>query len=202
MTLSTPLNNERGVTLLVVLVMLVVLGLSAGIAGSTWSSVMHREREEQLLWVGDQYRKAIESYVTFNPREPGGTGAIRAVPTGIPLYPNRLEDLLRDQRASQVVRHIRKLYKDPFTGEDFELVKDQGGRIKGVRSASKLEPFKTDGFDKVYEDFRDAESYQKWEFIYDQTKSSASRSNTGTGSSTPTLPSLPGIINSPTGSNP
>ena len=149
-------NNQRGVTLLVVLVMVVVLGLSAGLAGQTMSSLMQQEREEELLWRGDQYRKAIGSYFASSAQ---GAVALKA-------YPQRLEDLLRDPRSLATKRHLRRLYPDPMTGEPFQIIKDPGGRLVGVRSASEDVPFKKDGFPVEYEEFRDAETYSAWEFRY------------------------------------
>jgi hypothetical protein len=35
-----------------------------------------------------------------------------------------------------------------------------------VRSSSSKEPFKKDGFAEEYANFKDADSYQSWEFIY------------------------------------
>lgn len=149
-------NNQRGVTLLVVLVMVVVLGLSAGLAGQTMSSLMQREREAELLWRGDQYRKAIGNYFASSAQ---GAVALKA-------YPQRLEDLLRDPRSLATKRHLRRLYPDPMTGEPFQIIKDPGGRLVGVRSASEDVPFKKDGFPVEYEEFRDAETYSAWEFRY------------------------------------
>lgn len=154
------LQNQRGLVLMVVLVMLVILGLSMGIAGSTWRTVVQRAKEKELLFRGDQYRKAIKSY--YSVKHGGRAG----------LFPSSLEDLVKDPRFPGTKRHIRKLFKDPLTGEDFIVIKDlkSGGRIKGVRSDSKLEPFKKDGFRKENEKFVDAENYQKWEFIYEPPK--------------------------------
>lgn len=149
-------NNQRGLTLLVVLVMIVVLGLSAGLAGQTISSLMQQEREAELLWRGDQYRKAIGSYFAASAQ---GAVALKA-------YPQRLEDLLRDPRSLATKRHLRRLYPDPMTGEPFQIIKDPGGRLVGVRSASEGVPFKKDGFPVEYEEFRDAEKYSAWEFRY------------------------------------
>lgn len=161
-----PLGNERGVTLLMVLMAVVVLGLSLGVAGSTWRTVMQREREKELLFHGDQYRKAIESYYTKGH-------------AGRQTYPRSLEDLLKDPRSVETVRHLRRLFNDPMTGEDWELIREGGkisgtvqasvetGRIKGVHSTSDLEPFKVDGFDEEYEEFADAETYRDWEFVYE-----------------------------------
>lgn len=146
--------NERGGVLLIVLFMIVVIGLSIGIAGSTWKSMTQRAREAELLWRGNQYRKAIESYYE---NKHGGAG----------MYPQKLDDLVKDPRSLNPVRHIRRLYPDPMTGQDWVLVKDQSGRIVGVRSSSDLEPFKKDGFPEEYEKFKGAESYRSWEFVYE-----------------------------------
>lgn len=153
------MSNQRGVTLIVVLVMIVLVGLSAGLAGQSWRSLVQREREAELLWRGDQYRKAIESYYAYM-----GQGG------GSQAYPRQLEDLLRDPRSPATMRHLRRLYPDPMTGEPFQVLKDPGGRLNGVRSNSEDKPFQQDGFPIEYEDFTDAESYSAWEFRYTPPK--------------------------------
>lgn len=167
-----PLHNQRGFTLLMVLIMIVVMGLSLGVAGSTWKSIMQREREKELLFRGDQYRRAIESY--YNRSHGRGKS-----------YPTSLQDLVEDSRTTETTRHIRKLYKDPMTGEDFVPVRQAGtisgtvqasvktGAIMGVRSSSDLEPFKKDDFDEEYDDFVGAEKYSDWEFVYRPEKKAA-----------------------------
>jgi len=181
------LQNQRGVALLIVLVTVVILGLSMGIAGSTWRTTVQKAKEEELLFRGDQYRRAIGSY--YEKAHAGTQG----------VFPNSLEDLLKDPRSLEKVRHIRKLYKDPMTGEDWVLIREGGklsgtitasagaGRIIGVRSSSDLEPFKKDGFPKEYEKFKDAEKYSDWEFVYEpEKKSSASPAPTSPAPTSPT----------------
>ena len=153
-------GNQRGVTLLTVLVMVVVIGLTLGMAGTSWRALMQREREEELLWRGDQYRRAIESYRQVNHG-------------GLQRSPERLEDLLRDPRSLQVKRHLRRLYSDPVTGGDWVLVKDPAGGIKGVRSSSNDEPFKKDNFPEEYDTFVDRGKYSEWEFSYTPEKNRA-----------------------------
>ncbi|HXV22266.1 MAG TPA: hypothetical protein VD811_14875, partial [Desulfuromonadales bacterium] len=160
------LKNQRGATLMVVLLMMVVMGLAAGMAGNTWKNVMEREREEELLFRGNQYRRAIESY---NKIASAGTQA---------AYPRSIEDLLKDPRSLQTQRHLREKYKDPVTGEDFELIQQGGGitglpgavqslaGIRGVYSKSSLEPFKKTGFREPYEDFNGAGTYSDWKFVF------------------------------------
>lgn len=159
------LSSQRGMTLFTVLFAIMVIGLMLGLTGQTWSQVMQREREEELYFRGDQYRRAIESYYSTGH---GGQGN----------YPRSLEDLLKDPRSLETKRHLRKIYLDPFTNEEFELIGAGGdvsgetvsaqsiGRIKGVRSTSTLTPFRQDGFPEEYNTFKGATSYSKWDFTY------------------------------------
>ncbi len=162
--------GQRGAILLLLMVMVVILGLATGMAGQTWSSTVQRAREAELLWRGQQYQQAIASYYTVKhgPQQ---------------MFPAKLEHLLRDPRFPNVVRHLRKIYNDPMTGEDWELVTDPSERIIGVRSSSGLEPFKKNGFPKGLDDLADKSSYSDWEFVFAPPKKA---SNTTTTSTTPT----------------
>ena len=150
----TRIGDERGFTLILVLVLVVIIGLVLGMVGTTWKDFMQRTREEELFWRGDQYRRALKS---FNEVKQG---------KGSQAFPAQLEDLVRDPRSPQVVRHLRRIYLDPMTGEDWDLVKDPSGRIIGVRSRSDLTPFRQSGFPKEYQNFEGRSKYSEWEFIY------------------------------------
>ena len=156
------LRDQSGAALLVVLVMVVIVGLVAGIAGTSWQTIVQRAREAELFWRGDQYRQAIQSYYENGAR--GGKATAGKIQAG--QYPAKLEDLLKDPRSLSRKKHIRRLFLDPMTGGDWELVKDKGGRVTGVRSTSSLKPFQQDGFPDDYETFAGAASYEAWEFIY------------------------------------
>ena len=132
------------------------MGLAAGMAGQSWRSTVQKAREAELLWRGQQYQKAIGSYYS--------------VRQGQQMFPAKLEDLLRDPRFPHVVRHLRKLYNDPITGEDLKLVKDPSERIIGVRSSSDLEPFRKDGFPKALDKLKGKEAYNEWEFVFELPK--------------------------------
>lgn len=166
------LKSESGVSLILVLVLLMILGLSAGIAGTTWSSLTRRAREADLLWKGSQIRNAIGSYY----RSSHGQGAPN-------IFPSKLEYLLKDPRFLQTKRHLRRLYLDPMTGEDWVLIKDQGGRIKGVRSSFEEEPFKRGNFSVENKDLEGRGLYSEWEFVYVPKKVKP-----GTSKKTPGLP--------------
>ncbi len=158
------LKNESGVTLVLVLVLMAILGLSAGLAGSTWSSLTQRAREADLLWKGGQIRAAIGSYY----ESAHGQGAAK-------IYPSKLEYLLKDPRTLQTKRHLRRPYLDPMTGADWELIKDKGGRIQGVRSSFKQEPFKQGNFSEENKNFEGRGLYTEWEFIYQPKKAGAAK---------------------------
>ena len=159
LTIPRSLKSESGVTLILVLVLMTILGLSAGIAGSSWSSLTRRAKEADLLWKGGQIRKAIGTYYESSHAQ----GAAKT-------YPSKLEYLLKDPRFLEAKRHLRRPYLDPMTGSDWELIKDQGGRIKGVRSTFKEEPFKQGNFSEENKDFEGRGLYAEWEFVYTPKK--------------------------------
>ena len=89
------------------LIALIGMGLAA--AGTLWSTDVKRAREVELLFIGDQYRQAIRSYYELEPNQP--------------RLPQSIDDLLEDHRRPTIVRHLRRAYRDPFTGEAFALIR-------------------------------------------------------------------------------
>jgi type II secretory pathway pseudopilin PulG len=145
-------RNSKGFTFLALLAAIIILGISLGAAGKYWQNVVQREKEEELLYRGDEYRRAIERYYT-------------AVP-GRTQYPTTLDDLLKDARTPQGKRYLRRKYKDPMTGEDFRETKDPlSNRITGVYSASDKKPFRQANFDYPYMEFAGKTKYSEWRFI-------------------------------------
>ncbi len=65
-----PTPQQRGFTYFGVLVLVVLIGLMLAAAGEVASQQAQREREAELLFVGHQYRDAIERYFPFNHRFP------------------------------------------------------------------------------------------------------------------------------------
>lgn len=146
-------TGQRGAILLLLLVMVVIMGLAAGMAGQSWRSTVQREREAELLWRGQQYQRAFTSYYAVK----HGTQQ---------MLPSKLEDLVRDPRFPNVVRHLRKLYNDPMTGLDWQLITDPAERVVGVHSSSALEPFRKDGFPESLQGLKDKSTYADWHFSF------------------------------------
>ncbi len=174
MSVTQPLKNQQGSVLVFVLVAVTLLGLMAGIAGSSWQTIVTRAKEQELLWRGGQIRQAIGSYY----RTAHGGGQLS--------FPANFEQLLKDPRFAGTKRHLRRHYLDPMTGEDWDLIKEPNGRIKGVRSSSQKEPFKKDNFSTENEKLAGKTKYSEWEFIYVPAKKNDSSAKS------PVVPKQPG----------
>jgi type II secretory pathway pseudopilin PulG len=149
---SNSTSDQRGVVLLTVLVFILVTTLAASSLIQMHQTQMQREREEQLLFVGDQFRKAIASY--YNTIPPGGARGL----------PQSLEALLNDQRFPKPRQHLRRIYPDPMTGQaDWQLIRESGG-IVGVKSQSDHPTLKKRGFSKEYLNFEEKGFYSDWSF--------------------------------------
>lgn len=144
-------RRQRGFTYLGVLFAVALAGVALAAVGRMWQTEALREKEKQLLFVGDQYRRAIESYY-------------QSTPGGANQYPQRLEDLLHDRRYPTIKRHLRRLYPDPVTGStNWGLVLQQQ-RIVGVHSTAQAAPLKRAGFPERYVAFEKADTYAGWVF--------------------------------------
>ncbi|HUJ80020.1 MAG TPA: type II secretion system protein [Nitrospiria bacterium] len=148
-----PRRGQAGYTYLFVMFMVVLIGLAATAVARQWKTEIRRDREAELLFRGDQIRQAIGLYYLT---ARGGSAHV---------YPRSLDDLVKDPNSSATRRYLRKIYKDPITGDDFELVKE-GDAIRGVRSTSTAAPIKTGNFPPEDQDFNGKTSYHDWMFIY------------------------------------
>ena len=93
-----------GFTYIGLLFAIAILGFAMAAVGTMWSTAAKRDREQQLLWTGAQFRRAIASYYTNGP-------------PGVREFPRDLADLLEDRRGPVIRRHLRRLYVDPRDGE-------------------------------------------------------------------------------------
>ena len=148
-----PSRRQAGFTYLGLLILVSLIGLALAAAGEVVATAARRDREEQLLWVGHEYRAAIARFV----------GRRHA-------YPRALAELLGSAPDDPVtVRYLRQLYPDPMTHAlDWTLVQGPDGGIMGVASSSVRAPLKTAHFDDADKDFEDATSYGDWKFTVQQ----------------------------------
>jgi type II secretory pathway pseudopilin PulG len=149
---AAPRANARGAALLVVMVVVVLLSLATLVPLRNEQQAMQRERERELLFIGDQFRQALASYAA-------------ATPAGADPSPRQWSDLLEDKRYPQVRRHLRRVFADPMTGAaDWNLIIERGFLV-GVASRSTRAPLRRRDFSPVDGAFADAEQYADWRFV-------------------------------------
>ncbi len=130
-----PTGEQRGFTYLWLLFAMAIAGASLSALGTSWQLAAQREREAELLFRGRQIATALASYRSHTP-------------AGGPSLPNSLEELVEDRRSGVPLRHLRRLYTDPFTGQaDWVLITAGEGspRIVGVHSRSQQAALRTAG---------------------------------------------------------
>jgi len=154
---ETPIGIKpkvRGFTYLAVLFSVAIMSAVLAATGVFWHQSRQREKEQELLFVGNQFRHAIASYYQRTP----GT---------LKRYPQQLEDLLLDTRYLSLQRHLRKIYRDPMTGKtEWGLINAPEGGIMGVHSLSQEAPIKIGNFHSMDTALTGKTSYQEWHFDY------------------------------------
>lgn len=152
------MRRERGFTYLMALFALGIVALVAVRAVPLVETFEQREKEDELLFIGQQFREAIKSYYESTP----GT---------VKRYPARLEDLLLDRRFVGVKRHLRRIYVDPMTQKaEWGLVRDSDGSIIGIHSLADNVTIKRGGFRGVDAMLTGVTYYRQWQFVYQPAK--------------------------------
>lgn len=131
--------------------MVALFGIALAATGVVWKTNQQREREKELLYIGNQVEAAIASYYEMGRQ-----------------FPSELSDLVDDTRWPEPRHFLRKLYKDPMTNAvDWTLIRDDNGLIMGIASSSHGVPLKKTGFRTDEEDlFSQAQTYADWQFIF------------------------------------
>ena len=146
--------QQQGFTYLTILFVVALLSGGLALLGDVWHTTSQREKEAELLFIGNQYRKAIERYYL------GNQGGPR-------LYPRELDTLLKDPRRPTTERYLRKKYTDPITGKaEWGIVKAPDGGIMGVYSLAEDKPLKIANFRVRDKGFDNLEKYADWKFVY------------------------------------
>lgn len=139
-----------------------VIALGFLVALPVWQTELQREKEEELIFRGNQYAEAVRLYVQKNPGR----------------YPASLKELL-DKKC------IRKLYKDPFDLEgQWNVILASAQAVAGRQSAQEvlIAPEKalpaiknaqvlgvvSTSMNRSVKIYNDQESHDKWLFFYGQ----------------------------------
>lgn len=148
------LSSEGGFTLLAALFILMIMGIMLGMIGETWSMVLRRDREEELLFRGKQIKDAIARFNSVAGHPATALADLRY------LYE-------ADPRFLERRRYLRRNYQDPVTGKEWNLIKDPAKGIIGVASPSDQQPLKKANFPEEFKEFAGKDkTYKDWQFVY------------------------------------
>lgn len=154
-------KDEKGFTLVILLAMIAVSGIAMATIAPTWKFIVTLDNEKELVFRGEQYAQAIIRYKKqFN------------------RLPLKLEDLVKYHK-------IRKLYKDPITGYDFELIfyTPAGKKRESELTAQQRQSVRSDepgsssmgiygvvstSSELALRPYKDKERYNEWEFIAEE----------------------------------
>jgi type II secretory pathway pseudopilin PulG len=154
---SRVIANAAGFTYIGLLIAVVILGVALSAVGTVWHTQMQREREQELLYIGRDFRAAVAAYVNANGHQ----------------FPQDISDLLEDKRGPEPRHYLRRFYADPMTGaQDWTIIQADSlgfagfSGIVGIASSSNAKPLKKDGFLTSEDAFKDAAGYSDWKFAY------------------------------------
>ena len=144
---------QRGFVYIALLIGLAIIGIGLSATSEVWTLSRQRDKEEELLFIGDQFRRAITHFYLQSP-----AGARR--------FPMTLEELVEDTRnPGKPARYLRKIYTDPITNStQWGEIRLPSGQLVGVYSNSNDAPLKVAGFALRNKDFADKERYSDWAF--------------------------------------
>ena len=174
--------SEQGVTYLMLMFAIVLIGIATTTAAKQWKIIVQRELEADLLAKGIEIQNALAFYSAT-------VKAGRVMPGEI--YPQTLADLTRLPKP-----FLRKVYLDPMGHGEWEYIRAPTGGIMGVRSKSSAKPFRQHDFPLAVRHFEGRTTYHDWIFQH-PSPSSASIVPQGTtpgsvGPITPGLQNIPG----------
>jgi type II secretory pathway pseudopilin PulG len=142
--------NERGVTYLMLMFVIVLIGIATTAAAKQWKAIVQRELEADLLAKGIEIQNALALYSAT-------IKAGRVMPGEV--YPQTLADLTRLPKP-----FLRKVYLDPIGHGEWEYVRGPTGGIMGVRSKSRERPFRQKNFPLAVRHFEGRATYRDWIF--------------------------------------
>ena len=151
--------SEQGVTYLMLMFAIVLIGIATTAAAKQWKVIVQRELEADLLAKGIEIQNALAFYSAT-------VKAGRVMPGEI--YPQTLADLTRLPKP-----FLRKVYLDPMGHGEWEYLRSPTGGIMGVRSKSSAKPFRQHDFPLAVRHFEGRITYHDWVFQYPNPSSAS-----------------------------
>lgn len=147
-------TQHSGFAYMALLVVVFASSLALGVALPDKFQQAKRERETQLLFVGQQYANAIRLFYE-NPY------------VSVRRYPQTLDELLVDNRTPVPRHHLRQRYRDPITEtSEWGLVQNEEDQIIGVYSLSKDKPLRTNFGEQDMVAIAAGDKYEDIKFVY------------------------------------
>lgn len=144
----------RGFTYVGLLIAVAVIAAGSATVLGAGANQQLRDNEAELLAIGHEFRRALQSYAD-------------ATPVGQPTAPQELAELLRDPRYLGVRRHLRRIYPDPLTGNTrWGIIRSPDGRISGIHSLSATPTLRRTGFPTGMEEFEKTGRHDEWIFAH------------------------------------
>ena len=177
---------EQGVTYLMLMFAIVLIGIATTAAAKQWKVIVQRELEADLLAKGIEIQNALAFYSAT-------VKAGRVMPGEV--YPQTLADLTRLPKP-----FLRKVYLDPMGHGEWEYLRAPTGGIMGVRSKSRAKPFRQHDFPSAVRHFDGRPSYHDWIFQHPNPSSAStvpqgtapgSAPGATTGATSPTVAGAP-----------
>ena len=91
--------HAGGFAYLWTLMLIAFMGVALTIAADLYTTAVRRDKERELLFIGHEFRHALERYQLAAGSGLGGQAS----------YPKTLEELLKDPRFPNTKRHLRRL---------------------------------------------------------------------------------------------
>jgi len=187
-SMQSNLRSEGGVTYIMLMCAIVLIGIVTSMAAKQWKIMVQRELEADLLARGIEIQQALALYST--------TMKAGRVIQG-EVYPQSLADLTRLPRP-----FLRKVYLDPMGHGEWDYLRSPTGGLMGVKSRSKAKPIRQHEFPPEVRHFEGRTRYDEWIFQYPNPSSASlipqAPQATGPTPSVPSPPIQPGGSGVPT----
>jgi hypothetical protein len=95
---------ERGYALVLIMFFLAVITIAATVVAPNIITNGQRDREEEMIWRGQQYARGVKLYVRYYQTHGGGV-----------RFPTSMDDLTKPKTG---IRFMRQAYKDPMNTVD------------------------------------------------------------------------------------